>query len=265
MKITIIGAGNMGGAMACGLADSQEHEVTVTNISYGKLEKLKEKCPRLNISYNNAEAIKGADLVVIAVKPWCVQGAVDTFSKSLDYEHQMVASVVGGMGTEEISTLFTRSDGKLPAVFYIIPNTAIAVKESMTFITSVRTTKEQEDAVKNVFDELGMAMYVEERFMNAGLAVASCGIAYAMRYIRAAMEGGIELGLYASDAQKVVTQTLRGAAMLLQKNGSHPEVEIDRVTTPAGLTIRGLAAMEEAGFSASVIRGLRASMPKEKQ
>ena len=83
-----------------------------------------------------------------------------------------------------------------------------------------------------------------------------------MRYIRAAMEGGIELGLYASDAQKVVIQTLKGASVLLQKNGNHPELEIDRVTTPAGLTIRGLAAMEEAGFSASVIRGLRASMPK---
>ena len=265
MKITIIGAGNIGGAMARGLAQREENEVTITNISKGKLEPLKEECPRLNISYNNAEAVQGADLVIIAVKPWRAQAAVDTFRDVLDYDRQMIGSVVGGMGTEEISALFDRPDGKLPAVFYIIPNTAIAVQESMTFICSTRASQEQNEAVKAVFDMLGMTMFVEERFMNAGLVVASCGIAYAMRYIRAAMEGGIELGLYASDAQKVVIQTLKGASVLLQKNGHHPEVEIDRVTTPAGLTIRGLAAMEEAGFSASVIRGLRASMPKEKK
>ena len=263
MKITIIGAGNIGGAMALGLAQYEGNEVTITNISEGKLEKLKEQCPRLNISYNNAEAVKGAELVIIAVKPWRAQAAVDTFRDVLDYDTQMVGSVVGGMGTDEISAMFQREDGKLPAVFYIIPNTAIAVQESMTFICSAHASETQNAVVKKAFDMLGMTMFVEERFMNAGLVVASCGIAYAMRYIRAAMEGGIELGLYASDAQKVVIQTLKGASVLLQTNGHHPELEIDRVTTPAGLTIRGLAAMEEAGFSAAVIRGLRASMPKK--
>ena len=105
-------------------------------------------------------------------------------------------------------------------------------------------------------------MLVEERLMNAATALASCGIAYALRYVRAATEGGVELGFRADQAQHIVAQTLRGAAALLDGDGATAEAEIDKVTTPGGLTIRGLNAMEEAGFTASVIRGLRASMPK---
>ncbi|MBQ5722120.1 MAG: pyrroline-5-carboxylate reductase, partial [Bacteroidaceae bacterium] len=95
--------------------------------------------------------------------------------------------------------------------------------------------------------------------MNAGMALASCGIAYAMRYIRAATEGGVELGMYAHEAQQIVAQTLKGAVSLLEANHSHPEAEIDKVTTPGGITIKGLNAMERNGFSNSVIEGLKAS------
>ena len=109
------------------------------------------------------------------------------------------------------------------------------------------------------FGELGDAMWVEERLMGAGMALASCGIAYAMRYVRAATEGGVELGMYARDAQRIVAQTLKGAVALLQANQSHPEQEIDKVTTPGGITIRGLNAMEQAGFTNSVVQGLKAS------
>ena len=113
-----------------------------------------------------------------------------------------------------------------------------------------------------MFKEMGDAMLVEERLMDAGMALASCGIAYVMRYIRAATEGGVELGFYAKDAQRVIMQTMKGAVDLLEAGGLHPEMEIDKVTTPGGLTIRGLNAMEEAGFTQSVIKGLRASVKK---
>lgn len=104
-------------------------------------------------------------------------------------------------------------------------------------------------------------MLVEERLMNAGMVLASCGIAYVMRYVRAATEGGVELGMYPDTARRVVLQTLRGAVELLEATGNHPEVEIDKVTTAGGITIRGLNEMEHAGFTSSVIRGLKASMP----
>ena len=130
----------------------------------------------------------------------------------------------------------------------------------MTFMTSVFSTEEMDARLLAVFKELGDAMLVDERLMNAGMALASCGIAYVMRYIRAATEAGVELGFYAHDAQRIMMQTMKGAVALLAEGGQHPEAEIDKVTTPGGLTIRGLNAMEEAGFTQSVIKGLRASV-----
>ena len=129
----------------------------------------------------------------------------------------------------------------------------------MTFVASARASKEQDELILSLFNELGLAMKVEERLMGAGTALASCGIAYAMRYIRAATEGGVELGFYAKDAQQIVQQTLKGAVDLLVATGSNPEAEIDKVTTPGGITIKGLNEMEHAGFTSSVIRGLKAS------
>jgi pyrroline-5-carboxylate reductase len=118
--------------------------------------------------------------------------------------------------------------------------------------------------MRAILRELGDAMLVEERLMNAGMVLASCGIAYALRYIRAASEGGVQLGFRAAEAQHIVAQTLRGAASLLERPNAHPEAEIDRVTTPGGLTIRGLNAMEQAGFTNAVIRGLLAALPEKK-
>ena len=149
-------------------------------------------------------------------------------------------------------------------LYYLIPNTAIATRESMTFLSSAGATPEQDEQLLQLFRELGDAMLVEERLMNAGLVLASCGIAYALRYIRANTQGGVLLGFSPADAQRIVAQTMKGAASLLCIDGSHPESEIDRVTTPAGLTIRGLNAMERNGFTTSIIEGLMASIPQQK-
>ena len=112
---------------------------------------------------------------------------------------------------------------------------------------------------KEIEFKFARAMLIEESAMAAATSLASCGIAYALRYVRAAMEGGVELGIRADEAKRIVMQTLRGAVDVLEANNSHPEAEIDRVTTPGGLTIKGLNAMEAAGFTHSVIEGLRAS------
>ena len=80
-----------------------------------------------------------------------------------------------------------------------------------------------------------------------------------MRYIRAAMEGGVELGFRPEEAARIVEQTVKGAATLLLTQGTHPEAEIDKVTTAGGITIKGLNAMEREGFTNAVIEGLKAS------
>jgi pyrroline-5-carboxylate reductase len=168
------------------------------------------------------------------------------------------------VGLNELRTLFQDSVTSAQGTFYyLIPNTAIATRQSMTFLASVGSNAETDGMLMDIFRELGDAMLVEERLMNAGMVLASCGIANALRYIRAASEGGVQMGFRPGEAQRIVAQTLRGAASLLDAEGSHPETEIDKVTTPGGLTIRGLNAMEQAGFTHAVIQGLLAALPKK--
>ena len=147
----------------------------------------------------------------------------------------------------------------MPQTAFVIPNTAASTLQSMTFIAPVTAMEDALKLITDTFDRVGTTLVVEERQLAAGTTLASCGIAYALRYIRAAVEGGVELGFRADIAQEIVTQTVKGAASLLE-NGAHPESEIDKVTTPGGLTIKGLNEMERAGFSAAVVRGLKAGL-----
>lgn len=262
MKIAIIGAGNMGGALARGLAQSSiisTSGIYVSNPSTPKLEALKTEFPEINVTTNNCEAATAADMIVLAIKPWKVVEVLDELKPHLDYTRQTIASMVGGLGIAELSKWLDNGSCVLPATYLIIPNTAIATRSSMTFIASARSTDERDSLIMDIFNELGEAMLVDEGLIPAATSLASCGIAYALRYVRAAMEGGVELGFRADDAKRIVMQTMRGAADILAANNSHPEAEIDRVTTPGGLTIKGLNAMEAAGFTHSVIEGLRAS------
>ncbi|MBO7263243.1 MAG: pyrroline-5-carboxylate reductase [Alistipes sp.] len=262
MKIAIIGAGNMGGAVARGLAKGSiipTSNIYVSNPSQPKLEALKSEFAEVNTSTSNCEVASVADIVVLAVKPWKVTEVINEIKPYLDYSRQAVASMVGGLSIAQLSEWLDKGDGVLPATYAIIPNTAIATMSSMTFISSTRSTAQKDEQLLDIFRELGDAMLIDEGVMPAATSLASCGIAYALRYIRAAMEGGVELGFRADDAKHIVMQTLRGAVDILEANNTHPEVEIDRVTTPGGLTIKGLNAMEATGFTHSVIEGLRAS------
>lgn len=144
-------------------------------------------------------------------------------------------------------------------IFRVVPNTAIAVGESATYISALNTSEEQNSLILNIFKELGKAELIEEKLMSAAVSLTSCGIAFAFRYIRAAMEGGVEMGLYPNQAKEAVMQTLLGAVKLLEASGLHPEAEIDKVTTAGGITIKGLNEMEHAGFTSAVIKGLKAS------
>lgn len=263
MKIAIIGAGNMGGAIALGLAASPDfptEDIYVSNPSVGKLNALKDKFPEINVSTSNREVAARADMVMLVVKPWKVAGVMAELADILS-EGKIIASVAGGVDTAALRQIMQDENISAPSapLFYIIPNTALAIGESMTFLTSENSWGELDEEVTAIFNRMGKALFVEPRMMHAGMAVASCGIAYAMRYIRAVTTGGVELGLYPRDAQAAVVQTLIGAAKLLEANGSHPEAEIDKVTTAGGITIRGLNAMEEAGFTGAVVRGLKAT------
>lgn len=261
MKIGIIGAGNMGGAIARGLAAGSKvaaADIVVCSPNrHGELDALKAEYPSINVSVDNEAAVNGTEMIILAVKPWVLDPVMDDLKMKIDFQRQMLVSIVAGATLGELANYAFA--GKA-AVFQLIPNTAISVHQSMTFIAQRGARPDQIKAVEEIFGELGQTMLVEERVMPACMALASCGIAYVMRYIRAASEGGVELGLPADTAKQIVMQTMAGAVELLRATGNHPEAEIDKVTTPGGLTIRGLNAMEASGFTTSVINGLKASL-----
>ena len=255
MKITIIGAGNMGGAIARGLAKGSifsENEITCTAKGTATLEKLRETNPGFTLLTDNQQAVKGADIVVFAVKPWLMKEVIEQVRPALLPDSQIYISVAAGITCQELQE-WTGSS----SVIRVIPNTAIEIQESMTFITAASLDMPHLQLAEKIFSELGTTMTVPEKQLAACTALASCGIAFAMRYIHASAQGGVEIGVKASDAQKIVEHTMIGAAKLLLAKNTHPAVEIDKVTTPGGITIRGLNEMEHAGFTSAVIKGLK--------
>lgn len=254
-RIRIIGGGAMGSAFARGILDSgmvDGSSITISDPHPLHLEDLEEKGVRVFSS--NTEALKENDLIIIAVKPWLVREVVTEIESRINYDKTELCFIVAGIPSSELFSMFTMCEPKKISI--AIPNTAMVKRESMTFMVPVAGNKFE---AETYFKSLGKVMFIEERLLPAATALASCGIAYAMRYVRAACEGGVELGFKASAAQEIVVQTLAGAVAILSEKGTHPESEIDKVTTPGGITIRGLNAMERNGFTNAVIEGLKAS------
>jgi pyrroline-5-carboxylate reductase len=261
LKIGIIGSGNMGGAIAKGLAKGKlvnSQSIFVSDVNDQNLMSVKSVDDLIVTSSSNLEVVKNADVIILAVKPWLVAKVAEEIASSINYNKQILVSIAAGVDFEQLITLF----GANLTMFRVIPNTAIEVMESVSTISSYKATKEQESLILDVFGELGKTFLVPELQLNAFMSLSSCGIAYAFRYIRAAMEGAVEMGIYPNVAKNVVLQTLKGAVELMEANDSHPEVEIDKVTTPGGITIKGLNEMEAQGFTNAVIKGLKASLIK---
>ena len=258
MKIAIIGAGNMGGAIARCLAHgNMDINIAVADLAQDKLDELKAEYNAIEVSTDSSAMVADADVVLLAVKPWLVEPVLKSVLPTLDLSRQIILSIAAGV---DIATLTSWLGDETAVVFRAIPNTAISIHQSMTFVChNANATAEQVTQVETIFNALGKAAVIEERLMGAATSLCSCGIAFAMRYVRAATEGGVELGIYPNDAKQYVLQTLRGAVELLEATGNNPEVEIDKVTTPGGITIKGLNAMEAHGFTTAVIEGLKAS------
>ena len=248
----------MGGSTVEGLIKGQtfkNEDITVSDPSEAVIDKFAKT--GVSVTTDNKLAAETSDIVCVVVKPWLVERVLKGIKAELAPRKQLLIVIAAGVSSESIKQWLGES---CPPLFLAIPNIAIAEMASMTFIVPVDATEEQTKTVTSIFDEMGQTLITDEQHLAAGTTLASCGIAYAMRYIRAAAEGGVELGFKADDAKKIVMQTMKGAVELLEASGLHPEAAIDLVTTPGGVTIKGLNEMEHAGFTSAVIRGLKAGL-----
>lgn len=258
-KIAIIGGGNLGTAIAEGLISSgyiQPQHIIVTKRNTATLKPLEEK--GVLVSNNNTEAVRYADWIILAVKPFQVKEILEQLQPDLDPKRHVLISVITGIWVKDMQEVV----GEEFTLFRAMPNTAIAIRESITCISRHKASAAQEQFVKGLFDQLGKTVLIEEKLMDAATVLGACGTAYAMRYIRANIQGGIEIGFDAATASLIAAQTVKGAAELLLTKHTHPEQEIDKVTTPKGCTIAGLNEMEHQGFSSSLIKGVVTSYKK---
>jgi pyrroline-5-carboxylate reductase len=258
-KIAIIGGGNLGSAIAEGLISSRfalPQHIIITKRNISTLRSLEER--GVMISNNNADALRYAKWIIFAVKPFQIKDILLQLKDQLDpLKHQLI-SVMTGVWIKDIQEIL----GSELTLFRAMPNTAIEIQQSITCICSHGANDEQSQFVAELFSQLGKVVFIEEKLMDAATVLGACGTAYAMRYIRANIQGGIEIGFDAKTASLIAAQTVKGAAELLLTKHTHPEQEIDKVTTPKGCTIAGLNEMEHQGFSSSLIKGVVTSYKK---
>jgi len=251
MRITVIGGGNIGGATAIGLSSSPDIVIKVTTKTTSSCAKF-SFFGNIEASNDNSKAVEGSRIVFLAVKPWLMEEVVKDLLPSLNLEKQLIACVAPGIKSSDLISWL----GAKAKLAYVIPNTAIEMGESMTFIAPVTTSREETLEIKALMDKAGDSIIISEDMLLAATSLASCGIAYALDYIKASSLGGQGLGFNEKDSVRIVKQTVKGAISVLEKRNGTPQAEIDKVTTPGGMTIRGLNAMEEAGFTEAVIKGL---------
>ena len=257
IKIAILGGGNIGTSLAKGLLVSKQFtrdEIMITEKRVPRINQLKKLGFR--VTDNNHEAMASGGMIVMSVKPQQFLSLAEEIRNDISSGH-IVLSTITGVTLKDIGSLL----GKIPIV-RIMPNIALEICESMTCISFGNTKPDQEERILSIFGKMGKTLIIPEEMMGAATVVGACGIAFALRFMRALSQGGIEIGFDAEMAQLITAQTVKGAARLIIETSNHPEMEIDKVTTPQGITISGLNEMEHQGLSSAVIRGLITSFNK---
>ena len=251
-RVSILGVGNLGTCVARGLVSSGEFEAANVLLTRRRPELLSSlRDDGFPVGSDNVAAVRESDVVVLCVQPQQLDGVLAEVAPAITPAH-IVVSTVSGVSIAEIRRFL----GPDVAVVRAMPNIGIAIGQSMTCLAADEASAAAVGVAHALFDQLGHTLEVQEEQMVPATALCACGIAFFLRAIRAASQGGIEIGFHADEALALAAQTARGAAELLLSSGNHPEIEIDRVTTPKGCTIYGLNEMENRGFSSALIRGI---------
>ncbi|MDP7217240.1 MAG: pyrroline-5-carboxylate reductase [Candidatus Marinimicrobia bacterium] len=256
-SLCILGCGNIGSSIAKGLVKSGTAAKNIT-LTRRKPESLAEfKKAGFQITDDNSLAVKECKIILMSVGPSQLMDLLDDITPHLTKDHLLV-SIVSGIEIAKIQ----EKVGTDVHIVRAMPNTAAVLCESMTCLSSLEKFDKGLKTIQTLFNNVGQTLIIDEEQMASATALCACGVAFFLRAIRAASQGGIEIGFHSDEAFTIAAQTARGAATLLLDNDAHPEAEIDRVTTPMGATIAGLNEMEHQGFSSSMIKGITTSTEK---
>ena len=258
-SLAIIGGGNIGVALARGVTAAglcSRDRVMITRRQAHLLDDLAREGYR--VERDNHAAVRGARVVIVAVQPQQLASVLGEIQADIAAHLPVLISLVSGVTIRELR----RYVGDKVPVVRAMPNTAIAIRESMTCLASDDEAGGALEVAAGLFGAVGETLVIPEELMIPATALCACGIAFFLRAIRAASQGGIEIGFHPDQALLLAAQTAKGAATLLLTATSHPESEIDKVTTPRGCTIAGLNRMEHEGFSSALIKGITTSAEK---
>ena len=256
-RIAILGGGNIGTSLATGLIKTgliDIGKIIITDKRESRLQMLGKQ--GFHVTEDNNSAVRESEIIVIAVKPQQFEIIAGEIGNAIN-AHHLVISIVTGLTHQVIESSF----GPVPNV-RIMPNIALEICESMTCISMSNLNHDQEKFIINLFNSMGRTVVIPEDLMGAATVIGACGIAFSLRFMRAVSQGGIEIGFNSEISQLIAAQTIKGAAKLILDTSNHPEMEIDKVTTPQGITISGLNEMEHQGLSSAVIKGILTSFTK---
>lgn len=260
MRIAILGTGKIGESLLAGLRSSDWADIVVSARREQRVEELRER-HGVEATTSNAEAIKGADVVVLAVKPQDIETLLAEVGHLLTTE-QTVLSVAAAVTTERIER---RLGAEVPVV-RAMPNTPSTVHEGIAGICAGRhAAREHLDRARTVLRAVGDVVEVPEDQMDAITAVSGSGPAYYALLAEAMIEAGILLGLSREISTRLVVQTMLGTAKLLRDEHVHPVELREQVTSPGGTTIRAIRELEQAGVRAAFLNAINAAMERSKE
>jgi pyrroline-5-carboxylate reductase len=252
-KIAILGGGNLGRALALGWVGAGHLAASDIHLTRRQDEKLADMAELgFKTGSDNRVAVRESELIILAVQPQQLDALLADIAGELETDRHRLVSVVSGVSTAHIRA----SVGDAVPLVLAMPNTAVAIGESMTCLSAGEASEEALAEAQELFDLVGKTLVITEDMMGPATALCACGVAFFLRCVRAASQGGIEIGFHPEEALLLAGQTARGAASLTLREDAHPEGEIDRVTTPRGCTIAGLNEMEHRGLSSALIKGL---------
>lgn len=261
MKLGIIGGGVMAEALLSRLLDQgvcASDEVTVGEPAAARREYLAEEYG-VQVTAENADAVQHADVLLLAIKPQVfdsVVQALPTASSSM-----LVLSILAGVPLHKLEAGFPNCP-----VVRAMPNTPATVGAGMTAIAPGQHTQPSHLAqARQIFQAVGEVVDVPESLMDAVTGLSGSGPGYVALIVEALSDGGVAAGLPRAIATQLAIQTVRGTAQLLAETGLHPGELKDRVTSPGGTTIAGIAALEQAGLRSALIEAVKAAAGRSRE